>query len=101
VSGAALRTIARSSVRPYCRARHRQSSPDIVNERKPILELIASLGYAVSVHRVNGVVEMHAVKLADPSEQHISRVIDGDGTEEDYRCACELAQMVGIDLEDG
>ena len=67
----------------------------------PILQLIRDIGYAVSIHRVNGVVEMHAVKLADPSVQHISRVIDGDGPEEDYRCACELAQMVGIDLEDG
>ncbi len=72
-----------------------------MNERKPILELVASLGYAVSVHRVNGVVEMPAVKLADPSEQHIARVNDGDGPAEDCRCACELAQMVGIDLEDG
>jgi hypothetical protein len=50
---------------------------------------------------VNGVVEMHAVKLADPDEQHIARVIGGDGEPECYRCACELAQMVGIDLEDG
>ena len=72
-----------------------------MNERKHISELIAALGYAVSVHHVNGIVEMHAVKLADPSEQHIARVIDGDGPEEDYRCACELAQMVGVDLEDG
>jgi hypothetical protein len=36
--------------------------------------------------------------LADPSEQHIARV-DSQGDEADYRCACELAQMVGIDLE--
>ena len=63
-----------------------------------ILDRIGDLGYATSVHRVNGVVEMHAVRLTDPSEQHISRVIDGDGPEEDHR---ELAQMVGIDLEDG
>jgi hypothetical protein len=49
---------------------------------------------------VNGVVEMHAVKLIDPAELHIPRVIHGDGPEEE-RCACELAQMVGIDLEDG
>ncbi len=66
-----------------------------------MLEHVRSLGYAVSVHHVNGVVEMHAVRLADRAEQHIARVIDGDGPEEDYRCACELAQMVGIDLDDG
>jgi hypothetical protein len=62
---------------------------------------VEALGYAVSIHHVNGVVEMHAVKLADPDEQHIARVIDGNGEPECYRCACELAQMVGIDLEDG
>jgi hypothetical protein len=68
---------------------------------RSILKQVESLGYAVSVHRVNGVVEMHAVKGADPSEQHVARVIDGDGSKERYLCACELAQMVGIDLEDG
>ena len=66
-----------------------------------VLKQIESLGYAVSVHRVNGVVEMHAVKLADPSEQQIARVIDGDGAQESYRYACELAEMVSIDLEAG
>jgi hypothetical protein len=35
--------------------------------QKPILQLTTDIGYAVSIHRVNGVVEMHAVKLADPS----------------------------------
>lgn len=50
---------------------------------------------------VNGVVEMHAVKLVDPSEQQASRVIDSDGPGEHYRCASQLAQMVAIDLEHG
>ena len=44
---------------------------------------------------------MHAVKLDGTEVPHIARVIDGDGEAETYRCACELAQMVGIDLEDG
>jgi hypothetical protein len=66
-----------------------------------VLDQVRSLGYAVSVHRVNGVIEMHAVNLSNPDEQHISRVIDGDGPDESYRCACELAQMVGIELDDG
>lgn len=66
-----------------------------------LLDQIRALGFAVSVHRVNGVIEMHAVKLANPDEQHISRVIDGDGPDESYRCACELAQMVGVRLQDG
>ena len=56
---------------------------------------------ATNMHGRNGVVEMHAVQLAYPCAQHIARVTDGDGPAEDYRCACELAQMVGIDLEDG
>ncbi len=47
-----------------------------MDARNPILELVAWLDYAVSVHRVSGVVEMHAVKLADPSEEHVSRVIE-------------------------
>ncbi len=60
---------------------------DFVATARAVLRQVESLGYAVSVHRVNGVVVMHAVKLADPFEQHIARVIDGDGREEDYRCA--------------
>jgi hypothetical protein len=48
------------------KTRHWHSSRVIVNERKPILELIVTLGYGVSVHRVNGVIEMHAVKLSNP-----------------------------------
>jgi hypothetical protein len=31
-----------------------------VNDCSPILTRVSSLGYAVSVHRVNGLVEMHA-----------------------------------------
>jgi hypothetical protein len=65
-----------------------------------LLDHVRFLSYAVSVHRVNGVIEMHAVNLSNPDEQHISRVIDGDGPDETYRCACELA-MMGIELSDG
>ncbi|HEV2293104.1 MAG TPA: hypothetical protein VGR35_04560 [Tepidisphaeraceae bacterium] len=43
---------------------------------------------------VVGMVKMRAVSTADPSEQHIPHVIDGDGPEEDYHCACELALIV-------
>ncbi len=70
---------------------------------RAILGHIRSLGYAVSVHRVNGVVEMHAVLLADPSpdNMHIARCLDGDGPEESYVTACALAEMVGVELDDG
>ena len=60
-----------------------------------------TLGYAVSLHRVNGMIEMYAVKLVSSEEQHISRVNDGEGPDETYRCECELAQMVGMELQDG
>ena len=77
-----------------------------------VLQQIRDLGYAVSIHRLTGspsrsgrpqllpdeYTEMRAVLLAEPSEQHIARV-DSQGDEADYRCTCEMAQMVGVDLE--
>jgi len=66
-----------------------------------ILGQIRSLGYAVSIHRVNGVTEMHAVLLKDPSPDniHIARNLDGNGPDDEYNAACALAEMLGIDLE--
>jgi hypothetical protein len=47
-------------------------------------------------------IELHAVLLKDPeSRVIIARNGDGDGPEEAYHAACELARMVGIGLEDG
>lgn len=66
-----------------------------------ILRQVESLGHAVSVHRVNGMIEMHAVMLADPDRQFVARSADGDGDRDTYLAACALAEMVGIDLEDG
>jgi hypothetical protein len=66
-----------------------------------ILNHIRRLGYAVSIHRVNATIEMHAVKLAGSEAPQIARCNDGDGPDEQYRCACLLAKAVGIDLEDG
>jgi hypothetical protein len=65
-----------------------------------VLISVRSLGYKVSEHHVNGVVEMHAMLLSDPDQQHIARV-DDDGPDATYQCACLLAGMVGIRLEDG
>ncbi len=65
-----------------------------------ILRQISGLGYAVSMHRVNDTIELHTVRLSDPSEQHIARSVDGDSGEDEYKTACVLAEMVGIDLED-
>ena len=70
-----------------------------------VLGHVRSLGYAVSAFNlpaslwgtVPGCVEMHAVDVKT-GEQFIAKVIDGEG-EEELKCACELAAMVGIDLE--
>jgi hypothetical protein len=42
-----------------------------------ILNEIHALGYAVSVHRLNGTVEMHAVLLRDPDVFHVARCNGG------------------------
>jgi hypothetical protein len=66
-----------------------------------ILNHIRRLGYTISIHRVNGTVEMHAVKLDGSEGPQIARCDDSDGPDETYRCACLLAKAVGILLEDG
>jgi len=76
---------------------------------KLILQQIESLGYAVSVHlipssllgTVGAFVEMHAVKLSNHDDQHLARSADGDSDDDAYRTAWILAEMVGIELEDG
>jgi hypothetical protein len=66
-----------------------------------IIKQIESLGYAVSVQMMDEYIEMHAVRLTNPDEQHIARNADGVGENEMYLTACVLAEMVGIELEDG
>jgi hypothetical protein len=66
-----------------------------------ILKQLQSLCYVIYIHRVNGTVEMHAVKLDGTTDPQIARCEDGEGPDETYRCACLLATAVGIDLEDG
>jgi hypothetical protein len=56
-----------------------------------VLSSVRSLGYKVSGDYVNGVVEMHALLLSDPDQQHLARV-DDDGPEATYRRACVLAE---------
>ena len=41
---------------------------------------------------------LHAVRKPDAGELHIARA-EGDGDEEACLAACELARMVGVDLE--
>jgi len=56
-----------------------------------ILAQIRSMNYIVKIFRVNGPVEMHAVDLSSRHEPQIARCGDGDGPDEEYRCACLLA----------
>ncbi len=63
-----------------------------------ILAQIRSMGYVVKVFRINGTIEMHAVDLACEREPQIARCNDGDGPDEEYRCACLLAGAVGITM---
>jgi hypothetical protein len=57
-----------------------------MNERKPILELVASLGYAVSVHRVNGKVDMQRCSLTSRAKHpQIFGYVSGAGGERTVR----------------
>jgi hypothetical protein len=61
-----------------------------------ILNHIRQLGWTVSIQKVNGTVEMHAVHAAGEQAPEVARCNDGDGLEEEYRCACLLARAVGL-----
>jgi len=63
-----------------------------------ILAQIRNMNYVVKIFRINGTVEMHAVDLLGEREPQIARCNDGDGPNEEYRCACLLAGAVGIVL---
>ena len=67
-----------------------------------IIKQIEQLGFHVSTHRMMDYDEMHAVPHIDPSSMvHIARVDGGDDDDRVYQTTCALAEMVGIDLEDG
>ena len=66
-----------------------------------ILSHLRGIGYAVSIHRVNGTMEMHAFKLDGSTDPQIARCADGDGPDEEYHAACLLATACGIELDDG
>jgi hypothetical protein len=66
-----------------------------------ILNHIRSLGYTISIHRVNGTIELHAIKLDGTAEPQIARCADGDRPDEEYYAACLLATACGIELDDG
>jgi hypothetical protein len=65
-----------------------------------ILKQIELLGWRVREHRINGIIEFHAIEM-EKELSHVARCNDGDGEEETYRAAVMLAQAVGMELEDG
>ena len=65
-----------------------------------ILKQIESLGYVTSVHRMRDYVEMHALRPSNTDELYLARDGDGDDEVACYRCACALAEAVGLDLGD-
>ena len=65
-----------------------------------IIQQIRSLGYHVSLFRVNGTVECHAVPLNGDGEPQVARCNDGEDDDAAYRAACLLAEAVGIELDD-
>jgi hypothetical protein len=88
----------------------REESWQVEGMTLTLLRHVTSLGYTVSVFRIPssalgswpGSVEMHALGLSqDPPVKRMARVVEGEGGGLDYRCACLLAEMLGIDLQDG
>lgn len=65
---------------------------------KTIVQHITELGYQVSIDRSHGAIEMVAVDVGNV--RHVVRVDDVE-VESDHECAILLAEMVGIELEDG
>jgi hypothetical protein len=65
---------------------------------RAILRSVEALGY--QVFSFPHAVEFHVVRVLPTPDLHVARV-DDTGPEAEYRAACELAQSVGIDLEDG
>ena len=66
-----------------------------------ILNHLRRLGWRISTHKVNGTIEYHAIFACDPDKFQIARCNDGDGPDEEYRAACLLAEVCGVELEDG
>jgi hypothetical protein len=72
---------------------------------RALLGHVRRLGYHVSVHvlpssllgTVPACVELHAV-VAATGEQHVAKAA-ADEPDAEYRCACAMAEMVGIRLE--
>ncbi len=87
----------------------REESWQVEGTTLTLLRHITALGFTVSVFRfprslygtTPAGVEMHAIDAYKESPvKHVARVGEVEGGDLDYKCACLLAEMVGIDLED-
>ena len=62
-----------------------------------LLNLIRAHGYRVTTHRLIGAVEMRAATLADRANPVAARVdATGRATDDDLRCARQLAEKLGL-----
>jgi hypothetical protein len=87
----------------------REQSWGVKGQTLKILREITSIGYTVSVHKIEEsllghvslFIELHVVDLSsEPAIQHVVRIAAA-GRKTDYKCARALAEVVGIYLEDG
>jgi hypothetical protein len=64
-----------------------------------LIQHIESLGYTVSVHRMDTYVELRASSLTGDGSSHVARYEGGDGPDEQYHAARLLAAAIGIDID--
>jgi hypothetical protein len=88
----------------------REESWEVEGVTRTLLRHVTSLGYTVSVfvsRRRCWAPDRLASKCMrstcrkNPPVKHVARVVEGEGGDLDYRCACLLAELVGNDLKDG
>lgn len=65
-----------------------------------LLNVVRLMGYHVTIHRANGVIEMEAVAVNDPHDRHLVRRTDGDSADDEYFAACQLASLLDVDWEE-
>jgi hypothetical protein len=67
---------------------------------KPCLRYLRVRAPVSLLGTIPGCIEMHAVDpRPEPPDIHIAKVGEHEEGDIEYRCACELARMVGINLE--
>jgi hypothetical protein len=67
---------------------------------------VASLTSSISHHHCSGRAsrfsrDARAGAIAGATRKRVARIVKGEAGDLDYRCACLLAELVGINLKDG